>query len=116
MRPSHRRVLFLLLSLFGMALASAAHAGSICAADGSRSVGSLLCDYASATALPAGVDSRTVYDRPADELESLAASHGSDDGIVLPGQDFIAETAPASGLLLGRAWIGSQDVASADWR
>ena len=114
MRSDHRRFLALVLSLFAMAIAgSAAHAATICAAE-PRSVGALLCEYASTATLPAGVDADSVYDQAsAAGLRDVVSVHAAGSGIVLPAHGFAVETAPPSGLLLGRVWSTSQDVASA---
>ena len=104
MERDHRRLLSLFLSLLGMALASASHAGSLCATGEPGSAGSALCELAPSSAPPAGIDSASLYDgRGALPLLGVAGT-SSGASIVLAGQNPIAEPAPASGLLLGRAW------------
>ena len=104
MRRDHRRLLALFLALFGMALASASHAGSLCATGEAGSAGSALCDLAPSSSPPPGIDSAALYDGRG-SLPSLALGENDPGaGILLAGQNPIAEPAPASGLLLGRAW------------
>ena len=102
MRRDHRRFLALFLTLFGMALASSAHAGSLCAVGES---GSAVCELVSSDSVPAGVDRDFLYDTsPPPLAPGAAAADLAQGGIMLAGQSSLAEPAPESGLLFGRIW------------